>query len=92
MDYTIQHILFTLKNINSPNVRDKNKPEEESHNDKALLAEIPKSLAPLPEDNKRKGTEIENEIKFKKKKKQTPQDDQEWDDLPQVISDHSNGY
>lgn len=74
-----------LPNMNPYSHRDKNKPEEESHNDKAPSTEIPKSLAPLPEDNKRKGTEIENEIQFKKKKKQTPQDDQEWDDLPQDI-------
>ena len=51
---------------------------------------IPKSLAPLPEDKKRKTDEVDAFVINKKKKAEAPKED-EWADLPQVNSMTSPG-
>ena len=62
--------------------RNKNKNDEDVPENSNQNYSIPKSLAPLPEDKKRKTDEVDTFV-MKKKKTETPKED-EWADLPQV--------
>ena len=63
--------------------RNKNKNEDDVPENSNENYSIPKSLAPLPEDKKRKTDEVDAFVINKKKKTEAPKED-EWADLPQV--------
>ena len=63
--------------------RNKNKNDDDLPENSNENYSIPKSLAPLPQENKRKTDEVDAFVINKKKKTEAPKEE-EWADLPQV--------